>query len=1087
MSAEDSPARPLRARRLLLAAGVAGGGALVLLGGVWAFRMPLAHMAISRTLETRGIASEFIVERLDLAGASLRDVSLGENDFAARRVEVDFAWRPAPALDAVRLDGLVLRATLNEEGLSLGALDALLPRGDDGAAELPDLALNIADGAALVRTPYGEALLALSAAGRFGEDFAARALLNEGAFAPHGEDVRLEASARSDGAGLHMEARGGFAAFRDDDLAFEGGAVQVNLSGTDLAALSARIDADLGSARIGDTLVEGMSARAALSRGEAGHWGGDVALSLVSGALSETWRFGEARYAADLVIAETPMLSGEARIDRLALTPSGARAFARGWPALEALPLGPLSASARDAVLRAFEDARVSAPLRVVFGEALRVSAPGRVRVESAAGVRALAQPRGDAPLVTLSLGDEVRVSGAGALEIAGPGAPPARIELERLQSDSAGAVSAFGAASIADWSAGGARLDAPAIAWDFKQHGGRSTLRLTSDARISGPLGAAFVEDLAAPYDILLRWGDGVSVSLADGRCLNATFETLSAPGLVFQNGAAPLCMQGDVFFAQNRVGETRGGVTLAAPRFAGHVEGAPAQRADFAAARIDARFSGAASQFVMDAAIDQPRLDVLRARDAVLRLRGSRIDAKLLAADGTWSARGVLEGGEADDPTLPARVRGARADWSATPEGDEAIIRFENGFAALQDAPPPNAPADRRRAFNPMEARDIEGVLRGGVLTADGVVLLAEGARRLSAFDLSHDLNANAGEARIRLDGLRFDETLQPFEITELARGVVENVRGPVGGAVIATWRGEEVRARGQFILDGLSLATSTLPVIEGVSGAVAFDDLFLLTTPPAQSLTIARLNPGVEVRDGALRFQLLGEGAVSLEHAAWPFAGGELSIEPTRLTLGAEETRLNLVLRKVDVAALLAQLNVPDLVATGEVGGRFPLRLTTTGAFVENGELAASEAGGTIVYAGAAGKDAQGPAKLAFDALTQFRYDDLSLEINGDLAGELVTAINFRGRNASAVELGAGPGPIRTRVAGVPFIFNVRVTAPFRRLGEIAAGAFDPRAAIRQAGQNQAGQDQAGQNGETQTPEPPPAIDQAPASPR
>ncbi|MGE0829446.1 MAG: YdbH domain-containing protein, partial [Hyphomonadaceae bacterium] len=97
------------------------------------------------------------------------------------------------------------------------------------------------------------------------------------------------------------------------------------------------------------------------------------------------------------------------------------------------------------------------------------------------------------------------------------------------------------------------------------------------------------------------------------------------------------------------------------------------------------------------------------------------------------------------------------------------------------------------------------------------------------------------------------------------------------------------------------------------------------------------------------------------------------------------------------------------------------------------------------------------ATGVARLAFQALTRFRYDDLSLELNGDLDGELVTAINFSGRNAGDLDIGAGAtGPLQATVAGVPFIFNVRVTAPFRRLSEMAAGAFDPRPAIHRAGQ-------------------------------
>ena len=297
---------------------------------------------------------------------------------------------------------------------------------------------------------------------------------------------------------------------------------------------------------------------------------------------------------------------------------------------------------------------------------------------------------------------------------------------------------------------------------------------------------------------------------------------------------------------------------------------------------------------------------------------------------------------------------------------------------------------------------------------------------------------------------DHLVFDEGLQPYEISELARGLVENVRGEASATAEARWAGDDFRVSGVFLPNGISLSSATIPQITNVSGEIAFDDLLLLTTPPGQTLTIGELNPGVSVANGRVRFQLLPEQQVRIENAEFDFAEGTLALAPTTITLGAEETRFNLTLSDVDMAALVDTLDMPDLAATGRVEGSFPVLLTSRTAFIENGELQAAPGGGEINYVGAAGDDVTGAARVAFDALRSFRYDDLRLTLNGDLSGEIVTSISFSGENTGRpVDLtpiaGTPIGAVNAR--GVPFAFNVRVTAPFRALARTAAGIINP----------------------------------------
>src|SRR5690606_38737222 len=111
--------------------------------------------------------------------------------------------------------------------------------------------------------------------------------------------------------------------------------------------------------------------------------------------------------------------------------------------------------------------------------------------------------------------------------------------------------------------------------------------------------------------------------------------------------------------------------------------------------------------------------------------------------------------------------------------------------------------------------------------------------------------------------------------------------------------TWTREAIVSTGRMRLNDLSLATATIPIIENVNGEIFFDDLFELTTPPGQELAIGLLNPGVAVTDGRVRFQLLPEQRVNIEHAEFAFASGILAMEPTTIRLGADETRFELTL--------------------------------------------------------------------------------------------------------------------------------------------------------------------------------------------
>lgn len=164
---------PARRWGLALAVGLALVAAAA--GLAWWARAALVERALLAALAARGLAPAALeVERVDLAGIAVGGLAIGPPgapDLAATRVEADWSWAGLRAgrLDALRAAGLRLRATLDEQGLSLGALDPLLA--GDGAAGAPaDLPALPADRIALddarleLATPEGVATGTLSGA-----------------------------------------------------------------------------------------------------------------------------------------------------------------------------------------------------------------------------------------------------------------------------------------------------------------------------------------------------------------------------------------------------------------------------------------------------------------------------------------------------------------------------------------------------------------------------------------------------------------------------------------------------------------------------------------------------------------------------------------------------------------------------------------------------------------------------------------------------------------------------------------------------------------------------------------------------------
>jgi len=1100
----DSPG-PRRALIGWATAVAALGVSTVLLGsGIWFTRFSIAELLIGAALSERGADADFEVIALDFNHAVLSDVRFGAEaapDAAIARLEARWAWRGlVPDLRAVRVIEPMLRLRLDGQGrVSAGALDHIGGRPSARRASIPALRVEVMDGRALIEAPFGALTATFDAAGVLGEDFSARAIIPEttltgDAHALTAGAAELTITSRDGALGVQFYANA--EQLRWNTLTLDGADIRV-LAQAPLDLSRFTVEAAWRAANIEALQVQAREAVGLI---------GAEASTRDDSLEPQTWRAHTGANAARLVLADNTLnaarlearANGDERQGRgewslagvrfagLALTsqsPSASGAFTFDWrdrlvadgdarvllaqarldaraqerlrdaiPNLAQAPVGPTFAAAEAALDRAANRFDLSLPLRVrvdASGARLLLDTPAEAAAASGARMR-FAPLRQDRPALQLDL-SALTLQGAAALELSGGGAPNASLLLDTLTWAPNAPFEADGTLTLADWRAEGAEIAANEIGVGILINpNGRGALDLRGPMRITGPLGDGAVRDLTATLNLAVQWGDGWRVTPARA-CVPIQLGGLDAAGLSFADGHFSLCALDDALIAADARGRLGGGFAVQTLLLNGRMAGPEGQPAHLSAGRITGRFGGVEGDVRLALAADAPTLRIEMDQERTLNLVMARLtaDARI---DDSWSIEGAFDHGGLSDPSLPGGVSAIAGRWSAAPVDGKPVIRVIAGEAVLEA----NRPASdaERPLFNTMRLAGVDAELREGRITAEGAVLLNASGRQLARFNAYHDIDAGAGGADIGAPELVFGEDLQPYDITELARGLVDNVRGPASANAHVGWTRDAMESSAQVRLNGVSLASATIPVINDVHGEIVFDDLFAMTTPPGQEVRVGELNPGIAVRDGRMRFQLKPKGVIAIELAEFAFASGVLSMRPEEITLGADETEIALYLRDVDAAALIQQLNIPDLQVTGRIEGSFPLRLTRQSAIVTNGVLR-TVGGGRLAYTGAAGEHTEGVTRVAFDALRDFRYEALGLTLNGDLNGEVVSDILFSGENvgepidlSSIADL---PGVGRVTMLGVPFRFNVKVTAPFRRLADTAATIINPGSLI------------------------------------
>ncbi len=676
--------------------------------------------------------------------------------------------------------------------------------------------------------------------------------------------------------------------------------------------------------------------------------------------------------------------------------------------AADKTPIGPIATAMSNAIRRSASAFDASGRIRMV-----NFPGGGAARIESAE-VRADTGAR-----VRVSGGDGVtyywpkaRLRVDGLIQMEGGGLPQGQVLLRQPRSGAP----MSGLARFAPYQAGASRLALDPIRFQASANGATN---FSTVALLDGPFPDGRVQALRLPLNGRLGPAGAFSVGRT---CLVASWRYFQMREIQFGPTSMPICPIGPAMVSQPAGGDLRVAARLSRPNLNGRLGDAPLRLnassaqiigTQFSAADLGVRLGKSESPFVFDTARLQGTFD------------GSGISGNFGGASSTIG-------------NIPLLISGADGRWRYYNE--ELTV---NGALNLTDR-------TETPRFYELRSNDFQVKLSGDDITAGGTLVHPDSGTRVTDVTIRHALSSGSGQAVLDVPGIRFGEGLQPEELTRLTQGVIALVQGNLRGRGEINWNGDgEVTSTGEFTTDGLDFAAPFGPVT-GVNGTVRFTDLLNLETAPGQTATIASINPGILVENGTIRYQLLPGQLVKVERGEWPFMGGRLILQETILNFSRPTPkRLTFEVQGFDAKMFVDTFGFSGLEITGTFDGVLPMIFDDEGGRIVGGRLDSRLPGGEFLYTGT--KPEAGLAVgLAFDLLSNIRHQNMTIRLDGDLAGEFATRFAISDISLSN-KGGFAAGIVRNAFKKVPLVVNLNIRGPFRALIAMAKGFKDPSEVI------------------------------------
>lgn len=985
----------------------------------WVNRERIAGNVIASELAARGIEATYRIERIGGRRQVLTDIVVGDPrrpDLTVERAEVVLRHRFGfPAIAAVRLTRPRLYATYRGGTLSFGALDPLIfaPEDEERPFELPNFALAVTGGRALLESDYGPVGISLAGSGHLRGGFAGELA----AVAPRLTLAGCEAARSTLYGRVSIDA---------ERPAFEGPLrlARLECRGQGIALADAAVQLS-GRADKAMTAFEG---EAGLRTGRAAY--GDNRLAALSGITRFSWREGGLTTRYELAGRE--LATAQAAAARIVLTGwlRTRRAFERIEADAEVEGEGVRLGSGLDAALADVAEATGDTLLGPILDRVRsRLAAEGRAsRLAAELSLRrtgertSLVVPsaslRGGSGDTLLALSRFQAVGGgsaaprfAGNFATGGEGLP--RIA-GRMEQRPGGGVEAR--LSMAEYVAGSSRLAVPELVLIQRPDG---ALGFAGLVRASGALPGGRAEALLLP--VSGNWSPSRGLAVWN-QCVDLRFERLELANLALARQRLTLCPPRGAAIV--RYGGR--GLRLAA--------GAPSLDLAGRLGETPIAIRSGAVGFAYPGALSARQLVVsLGPADTATTFAVNDLSAQI-----GEEIAGRFAGADVRLFAVPLDLLGASGNWRYA----DGRLTLSEGSFRLED----RLAEDR---FKPLAADGASLALEDNRITAEALLREPASGRAVTELDLVHDLATGTGHADLAVPGLTFGDGFDLADLIAFDLGV-SNLRGTVAGTGRIDWTEAGITSTGRFLSDSLDFAATFGPV-RGASGTVEFIDLLGLTTAPGQRLRVASVNPGIEVTDGEIVFELRGGEVLALQGGTWPFMGGTLTMRPVEIRFGAAEVRSYVLeIEGLDASRFVEYMELNNISATGIFDGTVPIVFDAEGnGELVDGLLISRPPGGNVSYVGELTYEDLGVvANFAFDTLRSLDYRQMRVAMDGSLIGEIVTRIRLDGVSQGA---GAEQNIVTRAIAGLPIRLDVNIRAPFYSLITEVRRLYDPSAVL------------------------------------
>jgi|GEM_PF-4020857 len=209
-----------------------------------------------------------------------------------------------------------------------------------------------------------------------------------------------------------------------------------------------------------------------------------------------------------------------------------------------------------------------------------------------------------------------------------------------------------------------------------------------------------------------------------------------------------------------------------------------------------------------------------------------------------------------------------------------------------------------------------------------------------------------------------------------------------------------------------------------MQNLNAAVELDQVWPPRAKAPQRVFFARMLAGVPFTDGDFTLALPGDATLVMTQADVKLAGGAVTGRDLLIPLDQRDQTFVMDVTNVDLGTLVSAFATDGLAATGKLSGKLPLRMKEGALFIERGRLGGRN--GNIRYAPAVPPAAlaQGGGTILLQALADFKYDEVTANLNGDITKDLAVGLTLKGRN---------PG----LYGGYPIEFNLNLDGPLNRL--------------------------------------------------